>query len=92
MPRIVLTAEVEDTGKWESEFRGHRDLFREMGHASVYEYAIGDNNEVAVCVDVSDAAAFLESLQSDENVSAMKNDGVKRDTVKVFVVDKSLPI
>jgi len=25
-------------------------------------------------------------------VAAMKNDGVKRDTVRVFVVDKKLPL
>jgi len=90
MPRIVLTAEVQDTETWEQAFRTHADLFREMGHASVYEYGIGDNNEVVVTVDVGDADAFLESLASDENVAAMENDGVNRDTVKVWVVDKAL--
>ena len=92
MPRIVLTAEVENTKDWEQKFRTHRDLFREMGHASVYEYGIGENNEVVVTVDVGDAAAFLTSLESAENVAAMENDGVKRDTVKVWVVDKALDI
>jgi hypothetical protein len=92
MPKIVLTAEVEDTKAWEKGFRSHRELFADFGFASVYEYAISDGSQVAVCVEVDDPDAFLESLRSPKNVDAMKNDGVKRDTVKVFVVDKALQI
>jgi hypothetical protein len=92
MTRIVLTAEVEDTARWEKAFRTHADLFKKMGVATSYEYAIGENSNVAVCAEATDASAFLASLESAENVAAMKNDGVKRDTVKVFVIDKSLPL
>ena len=92
MTKIILTAEVEDTAAWEKAFRTHADLFRSMGHASVYEYSIGANSTVAVCVDVSDTQAFLTSLESAENVAAMANDGVKLDSVKVFVVDKALAL
>ena len=28
MPKVVITAEVEDTAKWEQGFRSHGDLFR----------------------------------------------------------------
>jgi len=92
MAKIVLTAEVEDTAKWEKAFCSHADLFKKMGVATRYDYAIGEGNHVAVCAEAKDAAAFLTSLESAENVEAMKNDGVKRDTVKVFVVDKNLPL
>jgi len=92
MAKIVLTAQVENTASWEKAFRTHRDLFRNFGLASVYEYGIGENNEVVVVVDVSDPDAFIETLGSPENVAAMKNDGVRRDTVKVFVVDKALDL
>lgn len=90
MTRIVLTAQVEDTAAWEPKFRSHADMFRKFGVADTYEYSIGENSEVAVCVDVSDADAFLEILSSPENVAAMENDGVNRDSVKIFVVDKAL--
>ena len=92
MTKIVLMAEVEDVGSWETGFRSHAGLFKKMGFASVYEYAIGDDSTVAVCVDVADKAGFLTSLESPENVAAMESDGVKRDTVKVFVLDKALPV
>lgn len=92
MAKIVLTAEVENTEKWEKAFRTHADLFKKMGVATRYDYAIGKGNTVAVCAEAKDAKAFLKSLESPENVAAMKNDGVKRDTVKVFVVDKNLPL
>jgi len=92
MAKVVLTAQVENTTSWEKAFRTHRDLFRDFGLAGVYEYGIGENNEVAVVVDVSDADAFIETLGSPENVAAMKNDGVRRETVKVFVVDRELKL
>jgi hypothetical protein len=92
MAMIVLTAEVEDTTKWEAAFRTHADLFKKMGVATRYDYAIGENNHVAVCAEANDAKEFLTSLESAENVAAMANDGVKRDTVQVFVVDKNLPL
>lgn len=92
MTKIVLTAQVEDTETWEKEFRGHRDFFKEFGYTSVYEYAIGENSEVALVVDVNDVNGFLATLESPENVAAMENDGVKRDTVKVWVIDKTLPL
>ena len=92
MTRVVLTAQVENTASWEAAFRTHRDLFRDFGLASVYEYGIGENNEVVVVVEVSDSDAFIETLGSPENVAAMKNDGVRRETVKVFVVDKELKL
>jgi len=92
MTTVVLTAEVEDTVAWEKAFRTHADLFRKMGVASRYDYGIGEGSSVVVCAEVSDAKAFLTSLESAENVAAMQNDGVKRDTVQVFVVDKNLPL
>jgi hypothetical protein len=92
MTMVVLTAKVKNTAKWEKRFRTHADLFKEMGVATRYDYSIGEDNTVAVCAETTDAKAFLKSLKSDENVAAMKNDGVKRKTVKVFVVDKNLPI
>ena len=40
MPRVVVTAEVENLEKWEKSFRTHGDLFRQMG-VSRMEFATG---------------------------------------------------
>jgi len=90
MTRIVLTAQVDNTKEWEQQFRTHADLFRQMGLAKVYDYSIGKGSSVAVSVEVDDVDQFLTSLESPENVAAMENDGVQRNTVQVFVLDKSL--
>ena len=31
MPRVLITAEVDDLEKWEKGFRTHGDLFEQMG-------------------------------------------------------------
>ena len=90
MTRIVLTAQVDNTKEWEQQFKTHADLFRQMGLAKVYDYSIGKDSNVAVSVEVNDVDGFLTALESPENVAAMENDGVQRDTVQVFVLDKSL--
>lgn len=90
MTRIVLTAQVENPKTWEQQFQTHADLFRQMGFAKAYDYSIGKDSDVAVSVEVDDVDGFLQALESPENVAAMENDGVRRDTVHVFVLDKSL--
>jgi hypothetical protein len=31
MPKVILTAQVEDAAKWEAGFRTHGDVFRAYG-------------------------------------------------------------
>jgi hypothetical protein len=38
--------------------------------------------------DVDDVDKYFEVLESPATEEAMANDGVKRDTVKVYVLDK----
>lgn len=92
MPKIVLTAQVEDADTWEDDFRSHRDLFADFGYTDLYEFGIGENSEIAIVVDVDDPDDFLAALSSPENIAAMENDRVLRDTVKVWVLDKELQI
>ena len=89
MARVVITAQVENLEKWEESFRSHGDLFRSQPASSPYLFGAAADNEVAVCAEVRDVDAYLQSLQSEETAKAMANDGVKRDTVRVFVLDKT---
>ncbi len=85
MPKIIVTAEVEDGAAWEAGFRTHGDLFRTQT-CSKMEYSI-NGNEVAVCADPADFDAFMAWFEAPETAEAMAFDGIKRDTVKVFVMD-----
>ncbi len=87
MTRVLVTAQIEDAAKWEEGFRTHGELLKSMTATSSH-YAITDGNHVAVYTEVEDKAKFLEVLESEATAEAMSVDGVKRDTVKVFVFDK----
>ena len=92
MAKVVVTAQVEDAVKWEQGFRTYADLFRNnYGVTTVVDFAIS-GNEVAVCFDATDLDRALNGLQSPETAEAMGVDGVKRDTVKVFVLDRELKL
>lgn len=88
MTRVVIVAQVENIQEWEKQFRTHGDLFRSQPAASPYLIGTFGDNEVAVGAEVGDVDAYMESLQSQETADAMANDGVKRDTVRVFVLDR----
>jgi hypothetical protein len=87
MPRVVITAQVEDSARWEEGFRTHGDLLSNMSQTATYFAATGDN-EVALYSEPEDLDKFMEVLESPATAEAMENDGVKRDTVKLFVLDK----
>ncbi len=88
MPKVVVVGQVEDTAKWETEFRTHGEHFKNMGVTGSIGIAINDGNEIAACFEPADATKFLQMMDTPENVAAMEQDGVKRETVKVYVMDK----
>jgi hypothetical protein len=89
MPKVLVVAQVEDGAKWEASFRTHGDIFKTYGLKGPAEYGVSGNN-CAVCVEPENVQAFLQTLQDQATADAMKADGVKRETVNVFVLDKQL--
>ncbi len=89
MPRVVVMAQVEDSADWEKSFRTHGKLFTEYS-ATAVSFATTDDNEVAICFDVEDLQTYLEQMASPETEAAMAQDGVKRETVKVFVLNRAI--
>jgi hypothetical protein len=49
-------------------------------------------NKVAVCLRPKDLDKFMEIFESKATADAMKFDGVKRETVQTFVLDKRLEL
>ena len=87
MTKIVVTAQVEDSVRWEEGLRTHADLFRSQTVSKV-EFTAIEGNEVAVCIEPEDFDTFMEIFESPATAEAMAADGVKRETVKVYVLDK----
>jgi hypothetical protein len=92
MPKVIITAQVEDSAKWEAGFRSHVDLFRTMTVSSGIQFTTLATNEVALCAEPDDLDKYMEVLNSPATAEAMALDGVKRDTVKVFVLDKKVTV
>ena len=86
MPKVIITAKIEDPVKWEEGFRTHGDLFKAQTVGRV-DFAV-DGDGVVCCFDAGDLDTYLEVLDSDATAEAMATDGVIRETVKVFVLDK----
>jgi hypothetical protein len=80
-------AEVEDEAKWESGFRTHGDLFQKQT-VNTCHYSMTGKNAVVVYFEVEDLDTYQRILDSSETAEAMAFDGIKRETVKIFVLDK----
>ena len=91
MPKVVITAQVEDLAQWEAGFRSHGDLFRSQTIKNPIDISMNEGNEVALIFEPEDLGTFLELLES-AGPEAMANDGVKRETVKMFVMDKEFKL
>jgi hypothetical protein len=87
MAKVIITAKVEDPIKWEDGFRTHGELFKRQTCVSPVLISIQDDNEVALIFEAENVDTFMQILE-DEGPAAMENDGVIRETVKIFVMDK----
>ena len=87
MAKVIITAQVEDSAKWEEGFRTHGELLRSMTSTVTY-FTISKDNELTLYAEPNDVDKFLEVMDSPATKAAMAYDGVKRETVKVFVLDK----
>ena len=92
MPKVVITAQVEDSGKWEKGFRTHGNLFKSESVTKPINFATIAGNQVAICAEPDNLDTFMKVLDSPATAEAMAFDGVKRETVKVFVLDKEFKV
>ncbi|MGI9204159.1 MAG: hypothetical protein ACR2Q3_09120 [Woeseiaceae bacterium] len=91
MPRIIITADVEDSANWEKGFRTHGSLFKDYTATAIHFTTTADN-EAAILWEVADVGKFMEHLDAPETAEAMAVDGVKRESVKVYVLDKEFDL
>lgn len=91
MPKVMLTAQVQDPVKWEAGFRTHGDVFRTYTLRGSVQYTI-TGNEVAICMEPENLDTFAKAMESQVTIDAMAADGVKRESVKTFVLDKEMKL
>ena len=92
MSKIVVTAQVEDAVKWEEGYRAHAPMIRDfLGVSKPVHFTTNEEtNEICITVEPDDLEKYLELVQSPEIAEAMEKNGVKRETVKFYILDKVL--
>ena len=88
MPKVIVTAEVEDAAKWEKGFRTHGELFSSQTVNKPIDFTVTGQNQVVALFEPDDLDKYMQVLDSPATAEAMDVDGIKRETVKVFVLDK----
>jgi len=84
MPKLVATHEVDDVAHWLASPK-RAEVFAGIA-TSITTYVLpGDTNRVALSMEVADMDAFDAVMQSDAGAAAMKHDGVRPDTLQMYV-------
>jgi hypothetical protein len=91
MTMVIVMADVEDGVTWERKYRSHSDLLKAGGVRTVH-YSVGGDGHVVICAEVDDVGAYMEFVNSKSTQDAMKNNGVKRETVEVVVLEKQFSV
>jgi hypothetical protein len=91
MARMLVVAQCKDAKKWEQTFVTHGPLFKSMGATGPVHYGL-EGNWAAVMMDVKDVDHYNQSMSSPATAEAMAADGVLRETVKMFVLDKKVNV
>ena len=82
MPRLIATHEVDDVEHWLASPK-REEVFG--GVATNIKTFVHDSSRVALSMDVADMEAFDAVMKSEAGADAMKYDGVRPETLVVFV-------
>ena len=91
MPKVIITVEVQDPAKWEAGFRSHVEVFRAYSVNAPISYTTSGNLAV-VCMEVASIETMQQQMALPATADAMATDGLKRETFKMFVLDKQFTL
>jgi hypothetical protein len=84
MPKLIATHEVDDVAHWLASPK-RKEVFGSVA-TDIRTFVDPSNpNRVGVSMDVNDMDAFQAVMKSDAGAAAMKHDGVRPETIVVFV-------
>ncbi|NND89832.1 MAG: hypothetical protein HKN42_03135 [Granulosicoccus sp.] len=84
MPKLIATHEVDDVAHWLTSPK-REEVFASVATNICTYVNPGAPNSVGLSMEVSDMAAFDAIMQSEAGAEAMKYDGVRPETVVVFI-------
>ena len=84
MPKLIATHEVDNVDHWLASPK-RTEVFAGIATNLTTYVLPGDSNKVALTMDVADMDALDAMMKSDAGAEAMKHDGVRPDTVVMYV-------
>jgi hypothetical protein len=89
MHKVIVVGKVQDLKRWEAGFRTRGDLFKKQSIISPVQFVTPQaGDEIAVLFQVGDLDTFHQVMESPATAEAMAEDGIDKNTVKIFVLDK----
>jgi hypothetical protein len=84
MPKLIATHEVDDVAHWLASPK-REEVFSGVATNITTFVHLGVPNRVALSMDVADMDAFDAVMKSEAGAAAMKYDGVRPETLDVFL-------
>jgi hypothetical protein len=84
MPKLIATHEVDDVAHWLASPK-RREVFAGVATNITTYVHPSEPNRVGLSMDVADMAAFEKVMKSEAGAAAMKYDGVRPQTLAVFL-------
>ena len=84
MTTIVATHEVNDVKHWLASSK-REEIFGPMGITIKTFVDPAGSNRVGLVADIPDMAAFQKFMETPAAAAAMKQDGVRPETLKILV-------
>jgi hypothetical protein len=84
MSTVLITHEVDDVGHWVSSPE-RNELFPALGVTHRTFVDATTSNLVGIVAEIPDLDAFQEWLTTDGDAEAMTHDGVRADTIRMFI-------
>src|SRR5450631_2685242 len=63
LPKVIITAQVNDATKWEAAFRTHAELFKTYSIKTPIHFTT-NGSEVTICMEPEDLDAFHRAMDS----------------------------
>ena len=84
MRTIMIFCEVDDVGRWLASPK-RREVFGPLGITARTFVDAATSNRVGLIVEVASMELFEEAMDSPAAAEAMTYDGVRPDTMRVFI-------
>ena len=89
MPRVVITTAVEDLESWLERAPSRGEVFRLLTKHPV-DYGVTESGEVVMSIQTDDLSSFFDTVRSQVFIEHCAVDGIRLETVKIFVLDRTI--